>query len=123
MGRNKKELDPAQELEQVKKELLAKAKEKGVSEHYFFKTTFERYEMQLNILKRLKEAVDSEEVLIEKQYVKDRSNICINPAISEYNKTASAANGTVATLVKILVNLGNAKDGDQPTELMQFLEI
>lgn len=123
MGRNKKELDPAEELEQVKKELLAKAKEKGVSEHYFFKTTFERYEMQLNILKRLKQAVDSEEVLIEKQYVKDRTNICINPAISEYNKTASAANGTVATLVKILVNLGTAKDGDQPTELMQFLDM
>ena len=119
MGRAKKKPAP-KTLEQLREELLAEAERKGVSEHYFFKTTFERYEMQLSILERLKKEVDNENVLIEKQYVKDRANICINPAISEYNKTASAANGTVATLVKILSNLTARKDAQHGEDIIEF---
>jgi hypothetical protein len=37
--------------------------------------------------------------------VKGRKNIVANPAITEYNKTATAANGTVGTLLNILKNL------------------
>lgn len=119
MGRKKKEMSP----EEMRDEILKIAEEKGVSEHYFFKTTFERYEMQLTILSRLKEAIDSDDLLVEKTYVKDRTNLVINPAISEYNKTASAANGTVTTLVKILSNLPNAVN-DQPGDLMRdFLSL
>jgi hypothetical protein len=118
MGRKKKE--PS--LEELRDELLRKAEEKGVSEHYFFKTTFERYEMQLQILSKLKDAIESEDLLVEKTYVKDRTNLVINPAITEYNKTASAANGTVTTLVKILGSL-TGSGSDQPGDLMRdFLE-
>lgn len=114
MGRKKKEMSP----EEMRDEILKIAEEKGVSEHYFFKTTFERYEMQLTILSRLKEAIESENLLVEKTYVKDRANLVINPAIPEYNKTASAANGTVTTLVKILSNLPQTAS-DQPGDLMR----
>ena len=118
MGRNKKQLS----LEELRDKVLKIAEEKGVSEHYFFKTTFERYEMQLTILSKLKEAIENEDLLVEKTYVKDRTNLVINPAITEYNKTSSAANGTVTTLVKILGSL-TGSDSDQPGDLMRdFLE-
>lgn len=120
MGRAKK-IIPPKSLEELRNEILKKAEEKGVSEHYFFKTTFDRYETQLAILERLKKAVEDEDVLIEKTYVKDRTNICINPAITEYNKTASAANGTVTTLVRILSSLVDEDDGQQVDLMNDFL--
>lgn len=114
MGRKKKEMSP----DEMRDEILKIAEEKGISEHYFFKTTFERYEMLLTILSRLKEAIDSDDLLVEKTYVKGRTNLVINPAISEYNKVASAANGTVTTLVKILSNVPTS-ESDQPGDLMR----
>ena len=43
--------------------------------------------------------------IVEKEYVKGRQNLVANPAITEYNKTATAANGTVATLINIIKTL------------------
>lgn len=45
-----------------------------------------------------------------------------NPAIAEYNKTATAANNTAATLIKIIKELRETEDGKQATdEFMQFV--
>lgn len=115
MGRKRIEPNPEDILEKKKQDILQKAKALGASDNYFFETTFERYEMQLEILKKLKEAITNGDVMVEKHYVKGESNLCVNPAIREYNSTASAANGTVTTLAKILNSL--ALDGfEEPTD-------
>ncbi len=85
-----------------KKDILDIAKRYGVEEDYFFKTTFERYSMQLEILNDLKKEINEKDTLIEKEYVKGRKNLYANPAIGNYNKTADSANKTVATLMKII---------------------
>lgn len=82
--------------------ILEQAKARGVSNNYFFRTTFARYKEQLAILRKLKKAMKDNGTLVEKEYIKGRVNVVANPAISEYNKTATAANGTVQTLIKIL---------------------
>lgn len=89
-------------LEKQAQEILDLAKEYGVEQNYFFTTTFARYQEQLKLLKGLKAAMDEDGLLITKEYVKGRGNLCANPAISEYNKTSTAANQTVATLMKII---------------------
>ena len=94
MGQNSNVKQGPKSLEQQADEILAKAEAKGVQTNFFFKTTFERYRVQMRILGDLEEAT--------KEYVKGRENLCANPAISEYNKTATAANGTVATLINII---------------------
>lgn len=110
-----------EELQKQAAEILARAEEKGISEQYFFKTTFERYRTQLDILERLESAIYEHGATITKEYVKGRENLCMNPAISEYNKTATAANGTVSTLVKIVSSFEN-EDGKRPgDELLEFL--
>ena len=91
-------------LEQKAAKILEEAEKKGLSENYFFQTTFERYQTQLKIMNELKDSIDIEGPLVEKTYVKNRPCLSVNPAISEYNKTASAANGTVTTLIKILAS-------------------
>lgn len=95
-------------LEQKAAKILEEAEKKGLSENYFFQTTFERYQTQLKIMDELKDSIDIEGPLVEKTYVKDRPCLSVNPAISEYNKTASAANGTVTTLIKILASFSGA---------------
>ena len=97
------------------------AEEKGLSENYFFRTTFERYKNQLQLLRDLKRTIDSAGTLVSKEYVKGKTNVYIHPAISEYNKTASAANGTVATLIKILTSLSEEGTEGPADAMMDFL--
>ncbi len=83
-------------------EILEKAKAKGVSSNFYFVTTFERYMTQLELMDRLKKSIDLDGPTVTKEYVKGRENLCVNPAVTEYNRTATAANGTVSTLIKII---------------------
>ena len=94
------------------KEIMKIAKESGVQSNYFFSTTFNRYQVQLDILDRLEETLTSEGILVEKEYVKGRKNLYSNPAIAEYNRTTDSANKTVACLMKIIKNY-NVEDPDK----------
>ena len=83
-------------------EIIKKAEANGASNSFFFLTTFQRYQVQLDTLTKLERAIKKHGPMVVKEYVKGRENLCINPAITEYNKTATAANNTVSTLVKIV---------------------
>lgn len=71
------------------------AEESGLESNYFFITTFERYEVQLSILERLKESMDKDGMLVSKEYVKGRGNLYSSPAVTEFNRTTDSANKTV----------------------------
>ena len=86
-------------------QILDKAQEKGVQSNFFFVTTFKRYQVQMQILSNLEKAIEEHGMTVTKEYVKGRQNLVENPAITEYNKTATAANNTVATLIKIVQSL------------------
>lgn len=87
--------------------ILEQAEQKGVSSNFFFKTTFKRYQVQMRILADLEKAIEEYGATVTKEYVKGRQNLVSNPAISEYNKTATASNGTVATLMNIMKTLSD----------------
>lgn len=111
----------AEDLFALEEKIIKLAEQKGCSENYFFRTTFDRYKTQLKIMEKLKEAIDEDGPLVEKTYVKGRANISVHPAISEFNKTASAANGTVTTLIKVLGSF-SPTDGSGPADaMMDFL--
>lgn len=94
-------------LQEQANELLAQAQERGVSSNFFFVTTFKRYQVQMTILNSLEKAIAEHGPTVTKEYVKGRQNIVTNPAITEYNKTATAANGTVSTLINIIKTLSD----------------
>ena len=62
-------------------------------------------------------------VTVEKEYVKGRSNLYTNPAIAEYNKTATAANGTLSTLLKILTTLEETEGIESGDLMSEFLAL
>lgn len=98
-------------LQEQATQILEQAQERGVSSNFFFVTTFKRYQVQMKILSDLEEAIVEYGATVTKEYVKGRQNLVANPAITEYNKTATAANGTVATLINIIKTLSDEESG------------
>ena len=97
-------------LQEQANKILEQAQEKGVQTNFFFVTTFKRYQVQMATLAKLEEAIKEYGPTVEKEYVKGRQNLVVNPAITEYNKTSTAANGTVSTLINIIKTLSNEPD-------------
>ena len=111
-------------LKEQAKEVLRIATEHGVEQNFFFITTFERYQVQLDILADLQRKITEDGALVTKEYVKGRENVYTHPAISEYNKTCTSANQTVATLIKIIKSLRNGADENEgEDELLKALGI
>lgn len=98
-------------LQQQADKILDQAQKRGVSSNFFFVTTFKRYQVQMKVLSDLEEAIDQYGATVTKEYVKGRQNLVTNPAITEYNKTATAANGTVSTLISIVKSLSDENEG------------
>lgn len=93
-------------LKKEAEKFKALAKECGVDTNPLFVTTYERYLMQIEVLKKLSAAIKTGKVFVEKEYSKGAANVYINPAVPEFNKTADAANKTAATMVRIISTLG-----------------
>lgn len=108
------------DLNQQAKEILDIAEKHGVEQNFFFLTTFKRYQVQINILNNLEKTINEQGTLVTKEYVKGRQNVYAHPAINEYNKTSTAANQTVQTLVKIITTLRQSDDKEED-ELIKFL--
>lgn len=102
-------------------EVLKRAEERGVQTNFFFVTTFKRYQVQMKILADLEKAIEEHGMTVTKEYVKGRQNLVINPAITEYNKTATAANNTVSTLVKIVDAFQEEGGGESLADIMARL--
>lgn len=103
-------------------EILEQAEKKGAQSNFFFVTTFKRYQVQMKIMQELEKEINEIGATVQKEYVKGRTNVYTNPAITEYNKTATAANGTVSTLINILKSLTDeSQNQSKLTELMAAL--
>lgn len=109
-------------LQEQANKLLEQAQERGVSSNFFFVTTFKRYQVQMRILSDLEKSIEEHGATVTKEYVKGRQNLVANPAITEYNKTATAANGTVSTLINIMKTLtGEDQSGSKLQDLIASL--
>lgn len=110
----------SESLDDLASKIIEIATKYGLEQNYFFLTTFNRYQMQIKILSDLKKTILEEGNLVTKEYVKGRQNVYTHPAISEYNKTCTAANQTVQTLIKIITTLRADADGEEEDELLAF---
>jgi hypothetical protein len=115
------------DLSTMAEEILRIAAEHGVEQNFFFLTTFKRYQVQIKILNDLEKTIKAEGNMVTKEYVKGRKNVYTHPAIGEYNKTSTAANQTMQTLLKIVSTMrddgsdGSGGGDDTGDELIAFL--
>ena len=99
----------------------AEAREFGIDQNFLFATTFSRYKTQMDVLMTLEKTIAEEDTLVTKEYVKGRGNKYVHPAITEYNKTSTAANNTAATLVKIMDTLKKENPAREKDPFMEFV--
>ena len=102
-------------------EILRMAEESGLQSNYFFVTTFQRYQVQLQILEELEQAIKDEGMLVSKEYVKGRKNLYTNPAVSDFNRTTDSANKTVATLLRILKSFDVEQSQEETDPLLDII--
>ena len=94
------------------------AKTYGVEKNYLFLVAFDRLQDTLEMLAKLRAAIDDNGPTVTKEYVKGRKNDCINPAVTEYNKTMKTLNDTIATLMKIIDGFKRDEEGDEEDALL-----
>ena len=101
-------------------ELLALAHDYGVENNALFVAASKQYQLQQEVLEMIHATLQEDcEAVTTKEYVKGRQNLVANPAITEYNKTATAANGTVTTLIKIVES--SSKGGEAKVSKLEQL--
>lgn len=108
-------------LKEQAEEIKELAEQRGVQSNFFFVTTFERYQTQLEILDSLRESIKENGMTVKKEYVKGRKNVYSNPAIADFNRTTDSANKTVATLLRIIKNFGADESKDDVDPLMSII--
>ena len=110
----------AKDLNEQAREILEIAEKHGVEQNFFFITTFKRYQVQVTILNQLELKIKEDGPLVTKEYVKGRGNLYSHPAVAEYNKTSTAANQTVQTLIKIITTLRD-EGSEAGRDIMKFI--
>lgn len=117
----KRELDAREKrirtFERQAKKVLKAAKDHGLEHDFYFATVFHTFEEQIHILHALSEKIWELGVVIEKEYVKGRPNLCSNPALQDFNRTATAANSTVATLMSIIKTFSRGAEAEAESKL------
>ena len=108
-------------LDQQADEILKQAQAYGVEQNFFFLTTFKRYQVQMKILNALESTINSEPILVSKEYVKGRENDYVHPAIKEYNNTTKVINNTTTTLLKIISDMRDGGHTDSQSKLISFI--
>lgn len=100
---------------------ILKAAQKNENENnFYFITTFRRYQNQIKICFALEKEIDElDSLMVEKTYSQDKKNLYTHPAITEYNRTCTAANQTAQTLIKILNDL--KKNDEEVDEFEEFM--
>lgn len=100
--------------------MLKAAQKSEADEDFYFLTTFRRYKKQIEICFQLEKEIDNlDSLMVEKTYSQDKKNLYTHPAITEYNRTCTAANQTMQTLVKILNDL--RKPDEEVDEFAEFM--
>ena len=100
------------------KAILAKAREKGEEHAFLFETTFKRYVEQTSLLDKLHKAITETGAVITKVNVKGGENLITNPAIIDYNRTATSLNDTEKLLMKFIQE--PLTDNSEPDEFDLF---
>ena len=103
-------------------EIMEMAKEYGVSENALFISCANQYALQQDVIERMKKSLDEDDnCTIDKEYVKGRPNLCINPLVKELPKHSDSANRTLATMIDIINKLGHKPEQKNDSLLSKLM--
>ena len=87
-------------------DLMNLAKRYSVENNEMFISAARQYEMQMKMIEKMKEAIEDDEMLVTKEYVKGRENVMANPLVKELPKHYDSANKTLGMMLGIIESMG-----------------
>lgn len=91
----------------VYNKLMQMAEAYGVDDNPLFVTAAAQYQMQQQVIAKIKREIASEKTLTTtKSYVADKENQYVHPLVKELPKHAESANRTAATILNIIQTVG-----------------
>lgn len=81
----------------------------NLTENTLFLSAMEQYRKQRAIIDKLQAEILDGDVLVNKEYVKGRENVYINPLVKELPRHIEAANKTAASLIEIVEHFGRSE--------------
>ena len=84
------------------KEIEDAAKAANCDTNFLYRSTLDRYVTQLDLLTQAQTDMNKNGLTVTKVTPKGAEMEIANPAIQIYNQTASAANSTVSTLLRVI---------------------
>lgn len=100
-----KKLTLEQRVEQLKEE----AKVKGLLNNLLYEELLDDFLYQTNLMKRLRDEIDKDDVVTPKTYVKNAPNLSPNKLIATYNATSNARVNTVSAIAKVIKNFDGSE--------------
>lgn len=94
-------------------DLMALARRYSVNDNEMFISCAKQYEMQTNLIDKMKKAIEDDEMLVTKEYVKGRENVMANPLIKELPKHYDSANKTLGIMLNIIEAMGSKSERKQ----------
>lgn len=102
MGKNKNLPTTRVKYWEELKEIEEAAKAANCDTNFFYRTTLDRYVDQLDLLEKARKSIEEDGLTIVQITPRGAEREIPNPAVQTYNQTASAANSTVQTLLRIV---------------------
>lgn len=102
MGRRKLAMPTSEKYQKELEEIEQAAKEANCDTNFLYRSTLDRYVTQLDLLARAQGDMNERGLTTVKTTPRGAEMEVPNPSIQTYNQTASAANSTVSTLLRIV---------------------
>lgn len=87
-------------------ELMKLAKRFGLEDNEMFISCANQYDLQQKVISNIKKAIEDDDLVVSKEYVKNRTNVYANPLIKELPKHSDSANKTLGMMLDIIKSLG-----------------
>lgn len=102
MAKRTKMVPTCEKYRQELQEIEDAAKAANCDTNFLYRTTLDRYVTQLDLLTNAQDDMNQNGLTVTKITPRGAEVEVANPAIQIYNQTASAANSTVSTLLRIV---------------------
>lgn len=101
-------------------ELLKMAEEYGVSDNALFISAAKQYGVQMKIIDSIEKILSDGDLMVSKEYVRNRENVYSHPLVKELPKHSDSANRTLSTMLDIITKLG--KKAEPKSKIDEMME-
>lgn len=102
MGKKKIPVTASEKYRAELAEIEQAAKAANCDTNFLYRSTLDRYVMQIDLLDQAQNDINERGLTIVKTTPRGAEIEVANPSIQVYNQTASAANSTVSTLLRVV---------------------